>query len=128
MPSFDPVAFASDWAAAWNRRDLEAVLAHFSDAVVFSTPRALEVVGQPTVRGKAALRAYWSLALDRIAELHFVVVRTVWDPGRGELGIVYDRQVNGHSDRAMELLSFDSEGQVQSGEVFYGVVPEGAPR
>ena len=30
--------FAARWAAAWNRRDVEAVLAHFHDDVVFTSP------------------------------------------------------------------------------------------
>jgi hypothetical protein len=128
MRDFDPSAFAAEWAAAWNRRDLDAVLTHFAADVVFSTPKAVETVGQPTVRGTPALRAYWERALAGIAELHFAVDRVVWDPVHRELGIVYDRAVNGRRDRALELLAFSPDGIVQSGEVFYGVVPDGAAR
>ena len=32
--------FAEEWAAAWNRRDVDAVLAHFHDDVVFTSPVA----------------------------------------------------------------------------------------
>jgi hypothetical protein len=44
--------FAARWAAAWNGRALEAVLEHFRDDVVFTSPTALAVVGSPIVRGK----------------------------------------------------------------------------
>ncbi len=115
--------FATTWAAAWNARDLEAVLRHFRSNVTFSTPTALAVVGQPTVVGVDALRDYWSRALARITDLHFTIVRTVWDPTRRELGIIYDREVNGRRDRALELLRLDDEGMVTAGEVFYGVIP-----
>ncbi len=128
MPDFDPVAFAAAWAAAWNRRDLDAVLAHFADDVIFSSPKAVEAVGQPTVRGKAELRAYWHRALGRITDLRFSVRRTVWDARLGELAIVYDREVNGQRDRALELLSLTAGGAVRAGEVFYGVVPADVPR
>jgi SnoaL-like protein len=123
MTAFAPESFAREWAAAWNRRDLDAILAHFTDKVVFSTPKAIDAVGRPTVYGKTALRAYWEVALARITTLHFTVVRTLWDDERRELSIIYDRQVNGHRDRALELLALTPNDLVASGEVFYGVVP-----
>ncbi|HSB55632.1 MAG TPA: nuclear transport factor 2 family protein [Gemmatimonadales bacterium] len=122
-PGFDPQGFAREWALAWNARDLDRVLAHFENEVVFSTPKALDAVGRPTVRGVAALRSYWEKALGRITSLRFTVQRAVWDPTLRELGIVYDREVNGASDRALELLRFGPGGKVVSGEVFYGVQP-----
>jgi hypothetical protein len=120
--------FASHWAEAWNRRDLDALLAHFSDAVVFSSPRALEAVGAPTVRGKAALRRYWEIALQRANVLHFSVERVLWDAAASELAIVYDRELDGRRDRAIELLRFGPDDKVARGEVLYGVEPSPAAR
>jgi ketosteroid isomerase-like protein len=125
MAGFDPTAFAAQWASAWNRRDLDAVLNQFADDVVFSSPTAAETVGRPTVRGKAALRAYWERALDRVTSLQLTVVRTVWDASHRELGILYDREINGTHDRAVELLQVNVAGAVRGGEVFHGVVPAG---
>ncbi len=31
-------AFVAGWIDAWNRRDIEAVLAHFADDVRFTSP------------------------------------------------------------------------------------------
>ena len=115
--------FADQWAAAWNRRDLEAVLEHFSEDVVFSSPKALAVLGVPSVRGRAALRAYWQRALAAVTSLRFSVDRVIWDPASAELSIVYDRDVDGHRDRASEILRFDASGLVVAGEVHYGVAP-----
>jgi ketosteroid isomerase-like protein len=53
-------AFANEWAAAWNELAVERVLAHFDENVSFTSPTALAVVGEPTVRGKQALREYWN--------------------------------------------------------------------
>ncbi len=119
----NPDRFASEWAAAWNARDLDRVLRHFREQVVFSTPKAVDVMGQPTVTGVGPLRAYWERALSRITTLHFTVVRTLWDPVRQELSIIYDREINGQRDRALELLALDAQGMVTRGEVFYGVIP-----
>lgn len=123
VSSFEPDAFAREWAQAWNARDLDRVLAHFSDAIVFSSPKAMDAVGQPTVRGKPALRAYWERALTQISALEFIVVAAMWDASVRRLAIIYDRKVNGRADRAIELLTFDTRGVVMAGEVFYGVAP-----
>jgi len=119
----NPAEFAERWAEAWNRRDIQAVLRHFDDAVQFSSPVAVAVVNQPTLHGKPALRAYWAAALDRVESLRFDVRRTLWDADRRALAIVYDRVVNGKQDRAVELLRFNRAGLVESGEAFYGVIP-----
>lgn len=66
-------AFASDWIDAWNRRDLDSVLAHYTDDFEFSSPVIIEVAGEPsgTLRGKPAIREYWTKALARLPDLHF---------------------------------------------------------
>jgi hypothetical protein len=113
--------FAARWAAAWNDRAVEDVLAHFHDDIVFTSPTALAVVGVPTVRGKAALRAYWLKALARVTSLHFSVDRTLWDPARRELAIIYTSAREGEKRRISENLRFDAGGLVVAAEVFHGV-------
>jgi ketosteroid isomerase-like protein len=115
--------YAEQWAADWNRRDLDAVLRHFEDDVVWSSPKAVQAVGVPTVRGKEALRRYLLAATERAQSLCFTVRRIIWDPETSELSIVYDREINGLHDRASEILRFGKSGRVASGEVHYGVVP-----
>ena len=53
----EPGVFAKAWLTAWNRRDVDAVLAHFHDDVVFTSPVAAQVMpdSNGVVRGKAAL-------------------------------------------------------------------------
>lgn len=67
--------FAAEWEDAWNAHDIERLLAHFHDDVVFRSPVAHRVVAgsDGVVRGKAALRGYWSKALEQIPDLYFVV-------------------------------------------------------
>jgi hypothetical protein len=117
------LAFARSWADAWNRRDLEAVLLHFADDAAFSSPRALEAVGAPTVRGRGDLLRYWQKALARVQRLEFSVRRVLWDPESRELAIVYDRELDGHRDRAVEILLLGAGDRIDRGEVLYGVIP-----
>src|SRR5262249_50730454 len=51
--------FADEWVAAWNRRDVDAVLAHYADDAQFVSPVASAVVGRPLLRAKQELAAHW---------------------------------------------------------------------
>lgn len=123
MTRNEAMEYAERWTEAWNRFDIDAVLQHFEEDVIFSSPTALQVVGVPTVRGKTALGDYWRAARERIQSLHFTLVRVVWDPESSELSMIYDRDVNGRRDRASEVLHFGASGLVTRGEVFYGLIP-----
>ena len=114
-------AFASRWVEAWNRRDVDAVLEHFREDVVFTSPTALAVVGSPIVQGKDALRAYWTAALARIGSLRFTMDYVLWDPARRELAIIYTSDIDGRIRRVSENLMFNESGQVLAAEVFHGV-------
>ncbi len=113
--------FVMQWADAWNNRDLEKVLAHFHEDINFTSPTALAVVGMPTVKGKNALRAYWSKALSRVETLRFNIERLVWDPERRELAIIYTSEINGNSKKVSENLVFDDNDFVITAEVFHGI-------
>ena len=110
----DARRFADDWLAAWNAHDLDALLRHFTDDVVFTSPVAARLLGGDGVlRGKAALRHYWTEGLRRIPGLRFEVVGvyvgvdTVVIHYRNQLG----RLVN-------EVLTFEG-GLVKEGHGTY---------
>jgi ketosteroid isomerase-like protein len=65
--------FAEEWIAAWNARDLDAVLEHYADDFEFSSPYIAVIAGEASCKmaGKTAIRAYWAKALERIPELRF---------------------------------------------------------
>jgi steroid delta-isomerase len=117
----DAEKFAEEWAQAWNRRDVEAVLAHFRDDIIFASPTALAVTGSPVVHGKDALREYWTQALARSGSIEFSVIRVLWDAGSRELAIIYLAAIDGRSGTVSENLIFDRDGLVATAEVFHGV-------
>ena len=67
--------FASDWLDAWNARDLDAILSHFGDEIVFTSPLAARIIegSNGIIRGKEQLHAYWNEGLRRYPELHFEI-------------------------------------------------------
>lgn len=96
--------FADRWAADWNAGDVDGLLSHFADDAVFTSPLAVRVVpgSGGVLRGKDAIRAYWTAGLERIPGLHFDVeavfagVSTVVIRYRNHTGAV-----------ACEVLTFD---------------------
>ncbi len=114
------MAFAEHWVAAWNRRDLETILAKFSEDAVFTSPTAERIVGRPTLEGKPALADYWRRALDKHAVLEFRLLHASWDPELRELNVVYKANRNGEIRRACEVMVFNDAGQQIRGEAFYG--------
>jgi hypothetical protein len=77
MTEADAQRFALEWVESWNSHDLERILSHYSDDVEVTSPLIETVLGpgRTVVRGKKALRAYWSQALDRYPDLRFVLFR-----------------------------------------------------
>ena len=97
-------AFVDSWLRAWNAHDLDQLLGHFADDVVFTSPVAARLIegSDGVVRGKAALRAYWAEGLRRIPDLHFELVDVY--VGVNTIVINYRNQRGGLVN---EVLTFD---------------------
>lgn len=109
-------AFARAWLEAWNRRDLEAVLAHYAEDVVFTSPRVVSLMGFPdgAVRGKAELRRYFGAGLAAAPDLRFEVRQVL--VGVGSVAIVYR---NHRGQDVVEVMELDAQGLVRRGAVHY---------
>ena len=72
--------FAAEWIAAWNTRDLEQILRHYTDDVEFISPFAIKLLNDPagTVHGKAALRIYFAAGLVKYPGLNFQLVHVYY--------------------------------------------------
>jgi len=114
--------FAADWIANWNRRDVEAVLAHFAEEAEFTSPLARTFAGRSVLRGKAELETYWRAGLERIKILQFILDRAFWDERRRVLVVLYDANLNGERKRACEVMTFNAEGRQVRGEAMYGAL------
>ena len=115
----DAAAFAARWISDWNRKDVEAVLSHFSEGAVFTSPRATAVLGSPRVQGKKQLREYWTQAIRRIQTMRFTLDYVIADGKR--IGMVYVSEINGKKLRSVELLCFGEDGLIREGEAMQGI-------
>ncbi|WP_439626994.1 nuclear transport factor 2 family protein [Gemmata sp.] len=100
-------AFAVEWVAAWNRHDLDAVLTHDADDVVFTPPFGVRPTGDGTVRGTDALRDYFAAALSKFPDSHFRLRHAL--SGVNSLVLVYDSV---EDLPAAEAFEFDARGKV----------------
>lgn len=69
-------AFARDWIDAFNARDLNRILRHYSAEVELISPIYLRFTAgrTDTVRGIASLREYFAQALERYPDLRFTLL------------------------------------------------------
>ncbi|QHT56441.1 nuclear transport factor 2 family protein [Cellulomonas sp. H30R-01] len=119
MSAPEPHAFAAAWVAAWNAHDVEAVLDHFADDVVFTSPVAARLLPatQGVVHGKDALRAYWTEGLRQVPDLRFSVERV--HAGVDVLVLGYRNQSGGVVDEVLRFV----DGLVVEGHGTYLVEP-----
>lgn len=108
--------FAEEWIAAWNRHDLDQILAHYADDFVMSSPRIAVVVGEPSgcLVGKPAIREYWKRALELAPDLHFALEAVFV----GADCVVLRYQ--GVRGPAAEVFFFDEQGRVERAAASYG--------
>jgi len=114
MEQTEAQAFAEQWVKDWNAHDVDALLDNFTDDVVFTSPVAIRILGgDGVIRGKEALRAYWSEGIRLIPDLRFEVLAVY--VGISTLVINYRNQAGGVVN---EVLTFDGD-RVSSGHGTY---------
>ncbi|MEO9130520.1 MAG: nuclear transport factor 2 family protein [Sphingomonas sp.] len=114
----DPQTFAAEWLAAWNAHDVEAVLRHFHDDAMFTSPFAALLFPESGGRlaGKQAIREYWTAGIARVPDLQFSI-DTVF-VGVDCLVIAY---VNQKQVRVSEVLKFAGDRVIEG----HGTYPPG---
>lgn len=100
---------AHEWVEAWNSHNLDAILSHYSDDVVLTSPIAVERLKDPsgTVRGKKALQEYFAMGLAAWPELHFNLERVL--PGVESFVMLY-RSIRNR--RSAEVCVLDGSGKI----------------
>jgi ketosteroid isomerase-like protein len=102
--------FVDEWIAAWNAHDLDRILSHYADDFEMTSPFIVQLMGESTgtLRGKAAVRAYWAKALEKFPDLQFELLDVCFSV---ETVAIYYRSVLNR--RAVEWFWFDPGGKVR---------------
>lgn len=110
---------AAAWIAAWNRCDIDAVLAGFANDATFRSPMAATITGATELTGSAAMREYWTRALLGIRSLHFTLDSVVCDEAAQTMVVFYQANLDGKVRSACEKFAYVNGLKVR-GEAFYG--------
>ncbi len=103
MEQRETLDFAPDWVAAWNSHDLDAIMAHYDEDVVLTSPVAARILERPdgTVRGKSALREYFARGLAVYPDLRFDLLDVMW--GLNSVVLYYRNQTGTMTGEFMEV-------------------------
>jgi ketosteroid isomerase-like protein len=99
--------FAQEWIDSWNSHNLQLILSHYTDDFEMSSPYIAQIAAEPSgvLKGKAAIAAYWTKALERMPTLHFEMHSTLVG---AESLVIYYRGTRG---MAAEFFFFDPQGK-----------------
>ena len=102
--------FAKGWIQAWNQRDLEAVLAHYTENVEFQSPLVIKLLGETsgTVSGKQNLREYFRKALAAFPGDIEIELLGVY---QGVNSVLVHFQAKGR--KAVEVMELNQEGKIR---------------
>jgi ketosteroid isomerase-like protein len=108
-------AEAMEWLEAWNARDLDRILNHYTEAIEFTSPTVRERWGIADGRlsGKEALRKHFSRGLELAPHLSFTLLSVLI--GIDSILIIYRRE---SGKIVADLVVPDEQGKAQKVTVF----------
>ncbi len=123
MTEADAQRFAVKWIEAWNSRDLDRILSHYTEDVEVTSPFVETVLGpgKKAVVGKPGLRAYWGPLMAQYPDLRFVLHRAY--AGVDSIVLHYQSIQGLMSAEYMEL---DASGRIRRVRAHYAMGPDPA--
>ena len=99
-------ALARGWCDAWNRRDIDAIMAHYAEDVEFNSPTIVHRWGNADgwIRGKAKLRANFEIGV-KAPNLRFDLIDVLL--GVNAISIIYRRETG---TLVSDLVELDPQG------------------
>jgi len=116
----DTRAIAEAWLAAFEARDLDALLALYADDATHTSPkiRALHPDTGGVLSGKAAMRAWWADSFARLPTLKYIQTSITADTH--SVLLEYIRRVAGEPDLPIAEVFEIRAGYIVASRVFHG--------
>jgi hypothetical protein len=107
---------AQEWVNAWNAHDMDAILSHYAEDIVFYSPVIQQINKDPKgcIQGKAALREYFAKGLAAYPDLHFELYHIL--EGINSVVIYYKSIANRLS---AEMMVLNEQGKVKEVRAHY---------
>ncbi len=111
---------AKRWFDGFNNKDLEGLLSLYDDHAAHFSPKLK--IRQPEtngmVTGKAALRAWWADAFDRLPTLQYLP--TTYTANDTRVFMEYIRRVDGEPDMLIAEVLEVKDGLIVASRVYHG--------
>ena len=119
-PPASPKDLAELWLAHFNARDLEGLLALYSEDAVHHSPKLRERHPETggRITGKPALRRWWADAFQRLPELNYRRIALTADADRAVLE--YWRELPGSDPLRIAEIFACRDGRIVESFVFHG--------
>lgn len=120
MTTQQHMELARTWFRAFNEHNLEALLALYHDNAQHYSPKLKIRLPETNglVTGKAALRAWWQDAFDRLPTLHYNNTTLTADNER--VFMEYIRQVDNEPDMLVAEVLEIKDGLIVASRVYHG--------
>ncbi|MWA01441.1 hypothetical protein F8568_013830 [Actinomadura sp. LD22] len=102
--------------AGWDARDLDGIMACYSDDVDFAAATVVSRWDRPDgrLRGKEELRRHFERGLELAPELRFA--EEAFLPGPGGYALLYRRE---NGNRVLDVVELDEDGRAARVRAFY---------
>lgn len=116
MPT-DAASVIEELDRTWNTRDLDAILAFYSEDFELTSPYVRDRLGIPdgTLRGKEAVRAWWRRVLDKLPDYSTELVAIA----NGVDSSTYTFRSSHNGAVTTSVFFFDSAGKIRR-EIYHG--------
>jgi len=120
MESVNNRRIAEQWFAAFNTHDLEALLELYDDDAQHYSPKLKlrQPETQGYIKGKQALRLWWSDAFERLPGLQYIPTTFTADNER--VIMEYVRKVPGEDDMLVAEVLEIKGGRIVGSRVYHG--------
>jgi ketosteroid isomerase-like protein len=110
---------ANQWFDAFNEHNIEKLLALYSEDAEHYSPKLkiLQPATNGLIRGKAALRAWWTDAFLRLPKLHYEVLQLT--AGEHQVFMEYIRQTPNEEDLRVGEVLVIHNGKITASRVYH---------
>jgi ketosteroid isomerase-like protein len=107
---------AKEWCEAWNSKDIDAIMEHYADDVIFYSPTVIARWGHPDgkLTGKTDLRKNFSKGLELNPDLHFELMEVL--TGTDGMTVFYRRETGA---LVADVVLLDSENRGKIVKAYY---------
>lgn len=117
MPT--PAQTAHQWFHAFNMHDIEMLLALYAEDAEHYSPKlkARQPETKGFIKGKPALRAWWTDAFTRLPQLHYKLLQLI--SNEEQVFMEYIRQTPGEEDIQVGEVLVINEGKIITSRVYH---------